>query len=929
MIRFIKSGAALSVVMLVLGGCSPSKEDIQNMIPHDLNITVHVDGNATGVSGTIDQNGNGVVVVPAPTPSPTPASTPTPEPTPTPAPAPAPESGDVVLLHGGKPDKSGAGEYYKWDDAEAIRGLVFDVHHDCTLKSVKVYNQTGEESDRIFTLYDAQGKVVDTKSAHLKAGEQRVSLNFALSKGKGYRLMADIHKGLYKNDEVSYPYEIKNIISITGSDIDRKHYYFFYDWEVEADKSIVAEPASTSEVQPVDTGEVYVPKLDFSKQDVYGNGKVIKVGTTAELRDAVRNAKPQTTIILKDGTYDDSIQIVFPKGKHDLTIKAEHKGKAVYVPSGWDDGSGITFLRANSKNEEIHHINFIDIDVDGKNDRRRQFIKSEGGGSYSVHHIYFKGLNIHNLSMGLYSGLHSHDWTIDHCELHNFNLSHMWYMMGWHHTVQNSKIYNGVYDALVVRGYYPDGQKHTYIDSGSECRGNIYVLERGNRSPENGFLPSKEWTHKIINNQFNSWDLQHLMPRGDKNKNEGYHIGIAYGLYGGDAPCGAEKTYLPPQNITIAGNTFDNRDDARGLTLNVISVNAWQGINNNSLASINGIHVHNNTFFKKHENERFIVGSSTGNYPEPDIDSISTKNNTIQDEAGVDAGSDNEMTREVTTLSDGIQYFKLSNSTLLKSDNGTEADIEKLWGNIECAEDSRFKLIHGDADTHKNTKGLLPKDDSYISLTVKNDDHAISSGDDIYRDNSSVRCELGVNNTKNTFQLYKEGDHIVTFFSIKLGKNFPIDTAQWQSILQMKQTYYMGSTNFDGTPMLSLHVEDGKWKFFKSNSAGKGGSTEELWSTNAKRDVWTRFAFDIVYSTDPEKGSVKIYADLNNDGDALDDGEQSETLHISTLKHETDGVKKGNSIPSHLRIGPYHSSEIDCGDGCVVYYDTIETVRLP
>ena len=528
---------------------------------------------------------------------------------------------EQARLHGGKLDKRGAGGYYKWDDAEAIRGLVFDVHHDCTLKSVKVYNQPGQESDRIFTLYDGKGNVVDTKAIHLKAGEQRVALDFALTKGKGYRLMADIHKGLYKNNEASYPYNIKNILSITGSDIDRKHYYFFYDWEIEVKKSDVD---NHPEPTPVIDGDVYVPKLDFSKQDVYGNGKVIKAGTATQLRNAFVNAEPKTTIILKDGRYNN-IHIYVPKGKHDITIKAEHKGKAVIVPAGWDDDSGIIFARANSKGEEIHHINFIDIDVDGRNERC-QFIKAEGGGSYSVHHIYFKGVNAHNISMVLYSGLHSHDWTVDHCEFHSSNLSHFWYMMGWHHTVQNSKIYDGVYDALVVRGYYPDGEQHYY----NNCSINRRVLSRGSRSVENGFLPANDWTHKIINNQFGSWHLQHLLPRGDKNKNEGYHIGIAYGLYGGDGSCDGEKFYLPPQNVTIAGNTFDNRDDTKGLYLDAITVDAWQGLNNDSLASINGVYVYDNTFLKKHNNEQFIKGVSNGDYPKTDVRTVDMKNNTIK-----------------------------------------------------------------------------------------------------------------------------------------------------------------------------------------------------------------------------------------------------------------------------------------------------------
>ena len=67
--HYIKHGTAILLTALALTGCNPSKENIQNMIPHDLNVTVHVDGNATEESGTIEQNGTGVVVVSVPIPA--------------------------------------------------------------------------------------------------------------------------------------------------------------------------------------------------------------------------------------------------------------------------------------------------------------------------------------------------------------------------------------------------------------------------------------------------------------------------------------------------------------------------------------------------------------------------------------------------------------------------------------------------------------------------------------------------------------------------------------------------------------------------------------------------------------------------------------------------------------------------------------------
>jgi hypothetical protein len=503
---------------------------------------------------------------------------------------------NVTILHGGKPDNSGDGSYYPWDDADAVRGLVFDAHQPFVLKSVKVYNQAGQAATRTFTLYDRSNNEIAHKTVAVSEGEHRIQLDMKIPAGSGYKLMADVHKGLYRNNNASYPFQIGSAVTITGSDINQSHYYFFYDWEIAVKRH---KPDPNPDRKP------YVPSLDFGKRDVYGSGTVVLVSTTSELSNAIQRAVPNTTILLEDGTYEN-VHIRFPKGKHHITLKAEHRHQAKLIPGGWDDGSAIIFSRANTKDEEIHHINFIGLNVDGRNELK-QFIKSEGGATYSVHHVYFYGMDIHHLGMAFYSGLHSHDWTVDDSELHNSVMSHMWYMMGWHHSVQNSSIYNAVYDALVVRGYYPDGEKHTYIHDGdSSCHGNIYVKDRGARTPDNGFLAADDWTHTIINNQFTSWSLEGILSRGDKNPYEGYHIGIAYETYGGDAPCGAERVYLPPQNITIAGNSLSNSGNQSGLSVDGIMIAARKGINNSDLASVNGINIHNNIFVTANESDHFI-----------------------------------------------------------------------------------------------------------------------------------------------------------------------------------------------------------------------------------------------------------------------------------------------------------------------------------
>ena len=79
-------------------------------------------------------------------------------------------------------------------------------------------------------------------------------------------------------------------------------------------------------------------------------------------------------------------------------------------------------------------------------------------------------------------------------------------------------------------------------------------------------------------------------------------------------------------------------------------------------------------------------------------------------------------------------------------------------------------------------------------------------------------------------------------------------------------------------------------------------TSTRLWSAPARTGTWTRFAFDVHYSQYASQGSIKVYVDLNGDGDATDPGEQSPTFNTYTLKTETagtnsDGIAAGESIP--------------------------------
>jgi len=163
-------------------------------------------------------------------------------------------SAHAQSIKGGKTEK-GNGGYYPWENGAATkRGLTFDAHCDFVLKSVKVYNGESSEGSysgpRTFTVIDTAGNIVDSATVNVVEGEQRLMLNLNIPAGTRYKLLSDVHKGLWRDgiDSFNYPYDIGGICSITGytdstgSRSGTNYYYFFYDWEIE---SKIAKGAKT------------------------------------------------------------------------------------------------------------------------------------------------------------------------------------------------------------------------------------------------------------------------------------------------------------------------------------------------------------------------------------------------------------------------------------------------------------------------------------------------------------------------------------------------------------------------------------------------------------------------------------------------------------------------------------------------------------
>lgn len=121
-------------------------------------------------------------------------------------------------------------------------GLIFDCYQPVTLARVKVY--TTKVGQRKIDLRTATGTVLATKTVDIPNGTSIVELGFQVPAGIDLLLTTDqsvnqsslgtISPQLYRSTEdINFPYELNNYLSIKTSTFDQTRYYYFYDWEID------------------------------------------------------------------------------------------------------------------------------------------------------------------------------------------------------------------------------------------------------------------------------------------------------------------------------------------------------------------------------------------------------------------------------------------------------------------------------------------------------------------------------------------------------------------------------------------------------------------------------------------------------------------------------------------------------------------------
>jgi hypothetical protein len=205
-----------------------------------------------------------------------------------------------------------------------------------------------------------------------------------------------------------------------------------------------------------------------------------------------------------------------------------------------------------------------------------------------------------------------------------------------------------------------------------------------------------------------------------------------------------------------------------------------------------------------------------------------------------------------------------------------ERPLTQEWANYSCADASRVKQVESPAVQGRRAYEIEVRD-----------------GDNSYGE----RCEIGMANPGRAgFPVFREGDERWISFQVYLPDDYPIDTPDWNLIFQIHQQ------GDGGCPPISIGVEDGKMKMFKSVRNTYVYDTAEMWTAPVQRNRWMKLTLHIKNSADPSVGFVELFGDL--------DGQGMKTLLERTATHTMTKTASGESMINHARVGIYRNPRI-------------------
>jgi hypothetical protein len=222
------------------------------------------------------------------------------------------------------------------------RELYFDVLDDCILHSVKVY--TDMPGVREIDVYNSFGTLVHSVSVNIPMDSSRITLDFNLAPGTGYYITTNdsvnqVSLGFISPElrrstvDVTFPYSISDVISITGS--STQYYYYFYDWEVEVPpmmctsiripvQAILLTPDAVTNFTVENHFVVYPNPADQLVNISFNNTATPK--SSVEFIDAVGHVVSAITMEAVSGNFKQSFDVSsFAKGVYTIHVTSGDK----------------------------------------------------------------------------------------------------------------------------------------------------------------------------------------------------------------------------------------------------------------------------------------------------------------------------------------------------------------------------------------------------------------------------------------------------------------------------------------------------------------------------------------------------------------------------------------------------------------------------
>lgn len=138
---------------------------------------------------------------------------------------------DTLLV--GESRASSGGGYFPGTNTQ---GLYFNAIQDFRLLSVKMNSQSAQ--NRTIIIIDSNNDTIQQLERYVPAGQSIVLLDVDIPQGSAYCITVNGTNGLYRNSSAcSYPYTQQGLVEIYNSTAGTSgldYYYFFYDWQVQA-----------------------------------------------------------------------------------------------------------------------------------------------------------------------------------------------------------------------------------------------------------------------------------------------------------------------------------------------------------------------------------------------------------------------------------------------------------------------------------------------------------------------------------------------------------------------------------------------------------------------------------------------------------------------------------------------------------------------